>query len=313
MKNDNHRDIYMNTEVVLPVHRTFFQIYNNGDIARKQLEDDYKEGHVSDERYASILKVINSPGIGIWSYTSARTGSKVVGVYRNTSMLTKRVNMNALLVLYCDVLEHVLGINNLKMAEVYDSHWFTYLAETIFTFLIPLYVSDKHTYTLKKQTHMEHEYTVYNTNVITVLSTSESDVKREYPDYIDPLLLRDAEAAFSNTGIQGMCLRETVGTQQAVCVKINTAPSPYGYIETMATLIHELVHSVANLIRQYEEHAVVTRCEVLFRQLITAYVYWIMMNMCRQVWGVEDKVIPEPTPEPPTGQPPQLLLPIDTR
>ena len=313
MKNDKYSDFYMNTEVVLPMHRTFFQIYNSVEAVRKQLEDDHKAGHIPDEKYTSILRAINNPGVSLWTYTSIKSDSKVVGVYRDTSMLTQLVNMNALLTLYCDVIENILNINKLKMIDVYDSHWFTYLAETVFTYLIPLYLSDKYTYTLKKQTHMDHEYTVYNTNVITVLSTSESDVKREYPDYIDPVLLRDAEASFSNDAIQGVCLRKPVGTQQVVCVKINTAPSPYGYVETMATLFHELTHTMANLVRSYEEHVVITRCEVIFRQLTTAYVFWIMSNMSKQLWEVEDKVIPEPTPEPSVEQPPQLLLPIDTR
>jgi hypothetical protein len=299
----------MNTEVVLPVHRTFFQIYNCGDAARQQLEKDFKAGHIPDLKYASILKSINSPNVSIWSYTSIRSDSKVVGIYRDTSLLTKHININALLTLCCDVTECVLAINGLKLADIYDSHWFTYLSETLFTYILPLYLSDKYTYTLKKQTNMEHEYTVYNTNVITVLSTVEADVKREYPDYIDAALLNSAEESFTNHAIQGVCLLKKEGSQQVVCVKINTAQSPYGYIETMSTLFHELIHTMANLISHYEGHIVVTRYDILFRQLATSYVYWIMSSMSKELWQVDDKVIPEPA-APVTEQ---LILPIDAR
>lgn len=307
MKNDDYSEIYMNTEIYLPIHRTFLQVYNSTELAREQVLDDYNKGHISESKYNAIICALNSPTVCVWTYVSIRSDSKVVGVCRDNSMVRGYVNMNALLALYCDVFERILKANQLKMSDIYDSHWLTYLSETIFMHLHPLYISDKHDYTLSKQFYVNHEYTVYNTNIITVLSEGGSDVKREYPDYIAAPLRVEAEKLFCDAGVQGVCLKQESTTPQLVAVKINTAPSPHGYMETMATLFHEMNHTVARLLKIYERNTSVTQYEVLYRQLITSYVYSTMISMAKEMWDVTDKKVESPQ-IPDLAE--QLLLPI---
>lgn len=312
MKDNLHSGfIYMNTEVLLPVHKTFLQVYNSTELAREQVLYDYNSGHMSESKYNAVICALNSHTVCIWQYTSLQTDSKIIGVCRDSSIVGQRVNMNALAVLYCDVFDHILKANKLKLVDIYDSHWLTYLSENIFMYLLPLYISDKYDFVLKNQFHTTYEYTVYNTNIITVLSVVGNDIKRDYPDYLTTLFKEEeVENFFGKESIQGICGRKESDASQFVGVKINTAPSPYGYIETMITLFHELNHTVATLLRLYEKRSSETQYEILYRQLITSYVYNVLISMDRTMWDITDKVVE--TPQLPDSST-QLLLPMESR
>ena len=120
------------------------------------------------------------------------------------------------------------------------------------------------------------------------MSTKNDGVTREYPSNIIKPVLDEAEKFFSDKENAGMCFGNANNYGgDLVTVKLRTTKDPHtGFIITFSTLFHELIHSVGNQLVKFETDMKTINLNVILRQLMLGYVYWILKESLT-IWKPE--------------------------